>query len=238
MAGHSHAKNVANKKSAMDKKKAKIFLKIAKIISVAIKEGESNNPDLNPRLRLAMKMAQNANVPKDIINKAINTKHDPTKQIESILYEGYLDGVAILALAHTDNKSKTAPEIRFIFSRANGTIAEPNSVAFMFDKVSKVECDIPKGKEDDFLLDAASIGAIDVKGRVAKFPADMHHQAQIELEKNWPIILAELTYEPNTCATKGNLEGVLNLIEKLEENESIEACWHNYPIENQEEENN
>lgn len=229
MAGHSHAKNVANKKSAMDKKKAKVFMKIAKIISVAVKEGNSTNPEFNPKLRLALKMAQNANVPKDIVNKAINTKDDPNKKIETIMYEGYLDGVAIIALANTDNKNKTAPEIRFIFSRANGTIAEPNSVSFMFNKISRIECEVPEDKYEDFLLDAASIGALDVQENIAKFPPDMHHQAQISLEESWPITLAELTYEPNTFATQGNLESVEALIEKLEENECIEACWHNYP---------
>ncbi|WP_342261751.1 YebC/PmpR family DNA-binding transcriptional regulator [Alphaproteobacteria bacterium endosymbiont of Tiliacea citrago] len=228
MAGHSHAKNVAGKKNAMDKKRAKVFMKIAKIITVAVKEGSSNNPDFNPRLRLALKMAQNANVPKDIIKKAIETKIDPNEKVETIVYEGYLDGVAIIVLAHTCNKNKTAPEIRYIFSRANGSIAEPNSVVFMFNKISKVECEVPKDKEEDFLLDSASIGALDVSGNIAKFSVDMHNQAQVELEKNWPIIFAGITYEPNTCATKGSLEAVEALIEKLEENESVEACWHNY----------
>lgn len=229
MAGHSHAKNVANKKNAMDKKKAKIFMRIAKIISVAVKEGNSTNPDLNPKLRLALKIAQNSNVPKEIVKKAIDSKSDNDKKIETILYEGYLDGVAVMALAHTDNKNKTAPEIRFIFSRANGSIAEPNAVSFIFDKVSKIECEVSAEKEDDFLLDAASLGAIDVKGNVAVFPPEMHHQSQIELEKNWNITFAELSYIPNTYATKGNLENIEQLIEKLEENECIEACWHNYP---------
>lgn len=231
MAGHSHAKNVANKKNIMDKKKAKIFMKIAKIISIAVKEGNSTNPDFNPKLRLALKMAQNANVPKDIVKKAIESKSDNDKKIETILYEGYLDGVAIIALANTDNKNKTAPEIRFIFSRANGTIAEPNAVSFMFDKVSKIECEVSKEREDDFLLDSASLGAIDVMDNIAIFPTEMHHQSQLELEKNWNITLAELSYIPNTYTKKGNLKNIEKLIEKLEENDCIEACWHNYPIE-------
>lgn len=230
MAGHSHAKNVANKKNAMNKKKAKVFMKIARIITIAVKEGQSTNPDFNPKLRLALKMAQNANVPKDIIKKAIETKEDPNKKIETILYEGFLNGVAIIVLVNTENNKKTAPEIRFIFSRANGNIAEPNSVACMFDKISQIECNVPEEKEDDFMLDAASIGALDVQKNIAIFKPELHHQAQIELEKNWEIILAELSYKPNIYANKGDLESVEKLIETFEENECVEACWHNFPI--------
>jgi len=228
MAGHSHAHNVANRKNAVDRKKAKIFTRIAKLISIAIKQGKSNNPDMNAKLRLALKMAQNCNVPKDIITKALSTKKDSTNKIEEILYEGYIDGVAILALAQTDNKNKTAPEIRFIFSRENGSIAEPNSVSFMFDKIAKIECEVLNEQEENFMNDAIEAGANDVIQNIAFFSADKLHSAQLELEKKWNILLAELSYEPNTFATKGDFERVEKLIEKLEENESIQACWHNY----------
>lgn len=227
MAGHSHANNVKARKDAVNKKKAKIFTKIARIITIAVKEGGSSQASQNPKLRLALKMAQVANVPKEIIKKAIETKKN--EDTETILYEGYYKDVAILALAETTNKNKTAPEIRFIFSKHGGELKNPNSALAKFDKVAKIECQMNESEEELFFEKMIELGATNIINNIAFFPPEELHKAQEKIESaNFNISLAELCYTPNIYATQANLESLENLIEALENHENILACWHNY----------
>lgn len=138
MAGHSKWHNIQKRKGAVDTKRAKEFATIAKLIRIAVKEGGSDNPDFNPRLRLMMDKARAANMPNDKIKKAIlrgSGKSESGAQVQEVLYEGYgPEGVAILVQAVTDNPTRTSAEMKFIFSRNGGALAGPNAAQFMFTK--------------------------------------------------------------------------------------------------------
>lgn len=232
MAGHSHAKNVMHQKSAMDAKKAKVFTKIAKAIKVAVRLMNDNNEETNPRLRQVLKMAQNANVPKDIIKRALFNDNS-NKKFEEIIYEGYgPNGLAVLVKVLTDNKNKTASEIRTLFNKHNINIAEPNSVAFLFKNLSVIECIVDN--YDAFLEKCLELNAVDVFENIAYFQAESLHIAQTELEKHFKILNAELAYVAENLIeeTEEKQAEILKIIEKLEEDENVQNCWHNYKFQN------
>lgn len=227
MAGHSHAKNVMHRKAAQNNKKAKIFSKLSRAITIAVKLGGSNNPELNSKLKLALRVAQTAGVPKDIVKRAIE-KSAQAENEEEILYEGYAaGGIAILVEVLTDNKVRTASEIRSIFSKNGGVMAEPNSVAFMFDRVAQIECDVPEHEFDSFFEYAVEGNANEVIENMALFTPDQFHAAQEYLEAKWPVTNAELCYIPQNLIESDKSESFEKLINILEDNESVQNCWHN-----------
>lgn len=139
MAGHSKWNNIKNRKGAVDAKKAKEFADYSKQIRLAVKEGKSDKPDFNPRLRVVLEKARAANMPKEKITKAMQKGmgvSESGSQVHEVLYEGYgPEGVAVLVQAVTDNPTRTSAEMKFIFSRHNGTLAGPNAAQFMFEKL-------------------------------------------------------------------------------------------------------
>lgn len=138
MAGHSKWNNIKNRKGAMDSARAKEFAQIAKLIRIAVKEGKSDNPEFNPRLRLLLEKARAANMPKDKIERAIEHGQGKTKAgaaVQEILYEGYgPGGIGILVQAVTDNPARTSSELKFAFSRHSGSLASPNAAQFLFQR--------------------------------------------------------------------------------------------------------
>lgn len=139
MAGHSKWNNIKNKKGATDKKKGKVFAQLAKNIRTAVKEGKSADANANPALRLALDKARAANMPNENIKRAIERGSGIGKggALEEILYEGYGPlGVGFLLVVATDNKMRTASEIRMLFDKNGGSLGGPGSVAFMFDRVN------------------------------------------------------------------------------------------------------
>ena len=159
MAGHSHAKNVMHRKAAQNNKRSKVITKISHTIITAIKTGGGSDPETNSKLKFALKQAQAASVPKDVIKRALdNASNTDDKDLEEIIYEGYCNGVAILVVTITNNRNKTGPEIRAAFSKHGGSIGQPNTVAFMFDKLAHIECEIKKEQFDELFEDAISEG--------------------------------------------------------------------------------
>jgi YebC/PmpR family DNA-binding regulatory protein len=137
MAGHSKWNNIKNKKGALDKKRGKIFSQLSKNIRVAVKEGGSGEPSQNPALRLAIDKARAANMPQENIKRAIDRGLGIGKggQIEEVIYEGYgPHGVAFVVVAQTDNKARTAAEVRSLFSKNGGSLGGPGSAMFMFER--------------------------------------------------------------------------------------------------------
>lgn len=137
MAGHSQFKNIMHRKGAQDKKRAKVFTKVLREIYVAVKNGGAD-PDSNPKLRAALVSAREANMPKDNIERAISkaSGEDSGDDYIETRYEGYgPGGVAVIVECLTDNRNRTAPEIRSIFSKAGGNMGESGSVSFMFDRL-------------------------------------------------------------------------------------------------------
>lgn len=151
MAGHSQFKNIMYRKGAQDKKKAKIFTRLGREITVAVKEGKSTDVKANARLRLAIAQAKAQNMPKDNIEKAIaKALNNELNNAENITYEGYgPQGIAIIIEAITDNRNRTAPEIRSVFTKFKGTMGE--NVSFLFDYWALIEFENVKLTEDELM---------------------------------------------------------------------------------------
>ncbi len=140
MAGHSKWHNIKNKKGAEDAKRAQVFSQIGKMIRMAVKEGKSDKPEFNPALRTALEKAKQANMPKENIQRAIDRgmgRSASGAQIQEISYEGFgPGGVAIIAVALTDNPNRTSSDVKFAFSRAGGSLGSPGSATYLFKRDS------------------------------------------------------------------------------------------------------
>ena len=159
MAGHSKFKNIQYRKGAQDKKRAKQFAKIGREIQIAVKIG-GTDPESNPRLRLAITNARSVNMPKDNVDRAINKNNTEASDYSEVRYEGYGPfGTAFIVEALTDNKNRTASEIRSIFSKNGGNLGETGSVSFNFNKVGEIQ--IKKEIDDSALEDLLEHGLED-----------------------------------------------------------------------------
>jgi YebC/PmpR family DNA-binding regulatory protein len=164
MAGHSKWANIQHRKGRQDAVRSKLFSKLAKEITVAAKMGDPD-PDKNPRLRLAVKEAKSVSVPKDVIDRAIKKSlGGDAENYEEIRYEGYgPGGVAVIVEAMTDNRNRTASNVRSSFNKFGGNLAETGSVSFMFDRKGQVIYGIDAGDADIVFEAAIEAGAEDVE---------------------------------------------------------------------------
>src|SRR5690242_13565409 len=164
MAGHSQFKNIMHRKGRQDAAKSKMFSKLAREITVAAKLG-TPDPDMNPRLRLAVLAAKAQSMPKDNIQRAINkASGGDTENYEEVRYEGYgPGGVALIVEALTDNRNRTASNVRAAFTKAGGALGETNSVSFMFDRVGEIVYPASAGDAEKVLEAAIEAGADDVQ---------------------------------------------------------------------------
>ncbi|MBV9077039.1 MAG: YebC/PmpR family DNA-binding transcriptional regulator, partial [Methylobacteriaceae bacterium] len=164
MAGHSQFKNIMHRKGRVDAVRSKLFSKLAREITVAAKMGLPD-PNMNPRLRAAILAARAENMPKDNIERAIKkSQGGDAETYEEIRYEGYgPGGAAIIVEAMTDNRNRTASDVRSVFTKAGGNLAETGAVAFMFDRVGAVEFDAKVADADTMLEAAIEAGADDVE---------------------------------------------------------------------------
>ncbi len=163
MAGHSQFKNIMHRKGKQDAVRSKIFGKLAREITVAAKLGLPD-PNMNPRLRAAVIAARAENMPKDNIDRAIKkASGGDAENYDEIRYEGYgPGGIAVIVEALTDNRNRTAPEVRSYFTKVGGNLAETGAVSFMFQRVGAVIYDADKASADDMLEAAIEAGADDV----------------------------------------------------------------------------
>ncbi len=164
MAGHSKWANIQHRKGRQDKLRAKVFSKLSKEITVAAKMGDPD-PDKNPRLRLAVKEAKAVSVPKDVITRAIQKAiGSDAENYDEIRYEGYgPGGVAVIVEAMTDNRNRTASNVRSTFTKNGGNLGETGSVGFMFDRKGQVVYPVSAGSADDVMMAAIEAGAEDVE---------------------------------------------------------------------------
>ena len=165
MAGHSKFANIKHRKSGQDAKRAKLFTKLQREITVAAKIGQPD-PDFNPRLRSAIIEARSNNMPKDRIEGAIKkvTSGNDTENFEEMRYEGYASGgIAIIVEALTDNRNRTAGEVRSIFSKAGGSLGETGSVNFLFDHIGVIQFEAKVASEGEMLESVIEYGALDVE---------------------------------------------------------------------------
>ncbi len=233
MAGHSKFKNIQFRKGAQDKKRANQFGKIGREIQIASKLG-GPDPETNPRLRLAINNGRSVNMPKDNIERAINKNNTDTADYLEIRYEGYGPfGTAFIIEALTDNKNRTATEIRTIFSRNGGNLGETGSVSYNFDKVGEII--INSVLNDQTIESLIEIGVEDyvVENDTTCLYCKFENLFEVERfvqDKELKIEEAKLIWKPNMnveITSKEDLERLLKLSDELEENDDVQNCFSN-----------
>jgi YebC/PmpR family DNA-binding regulatory protein len=239
MAGHSQFKNIMHRKGAQDAKRGKIFTKLIRELTVAAKTG-SADPGSNPRLRAAMIAARQANMTKDTIERAIKRgaggADDTT--YEEVRYEGYgPGGVAVIVEALTDNRNRTAGDIRSTFTKMGGTLGETNSVSFMFDRVGIVRYPGASASEDDMLDAAIEAGADNVESdeqahEITCAP-DQLNAVRDALEARFGAPeRAKLGWKPQTQIAVADepAERLFKLLEALDDNDDVQTVIANYEV--------
>jgi len=242
MAGHSHAKNIMHRKGKSDAARSKVFSKLAREITVAAKLG-APDPAFNARLRLAVAAARAQSMPKDNIDRAIKkATGSDGENYESIRYEGYgPGGVAIIVEALTDNRNRTASNVRSTFSKNGGALGETNSVAFMFDRVGAISYPLKVGSADKVMEAAIEAGADDVEtdddeeegGHViyTSFEAMMEAAAALEKSLGEPESVKAVWRAQNNVPVDGDKGATLiKLIGILEDDDDIQDVYANYEM--------
>ena len=239
MAGHSKFKNIQYRKGAQDKKRAKQFAKIGREIQIAVKIG-GTDPESNPRLRLAITNARSVNMPKDNVDRAINKNNTEASDYSEVRYEGYGPfGTAFIVEALTDNKNRTASEIRSIFSKNGGNLGETGSVSFNFNKVGEIQ--IKKEIDDSALEDLLDHGLVDynIDDDVTYLYSSFEELATLEkilVEKKFDIESANIIWKPNLTVKiekKEDLEKLIILNEELEDNDDVQNCFSNLDFDSE-----
>ncbi|GGB28383.1 putative transcriptional regulatory protein YrbC [Lentibacillus populi] len=238
MAGHSKWKNIQRRKNAQDAKKGKIFMRHAKDIYMAAKAG-GGDPSTNATLRLTIDKAKADNMPNDNIDRAIKkaTGSLDGANYEEFTYEGYgPGGVAVIVNILTDNKNRTAAEVRHAFKKNGGNLGENGSVSFMFDRKGYIVIENEDGSisEDEITLEAIEAGADDIvveEGAYEIYTSPENFTAVCEhLRKNdYELADAEITLIPQTYSklAADDEQKMLNLIDVLEDNEDVQDIYHN-----------
>jgi len=237
MSGHSKWSSIKHQKGAKDAKRGALFTKLARAIQVAAKEG-GGDPEGNAALANAIQKAKDQSMPKDNIERAIakGTGSDSDADaFETVIYEGYgPGGVAFLVEALTDNRNRTGSEVRHIFSKQGGSLGEPGSVAWQFEKKGVVVVDAERYSEDD-LMAAIDAGAEDVVQdenvwEIVTAPADLQAVREALEAEGVEIQNAELTMRPTTTVDldEDATRKVLRLIEALDDQDDVNAVHANF----------
>ena len=239
MSGHSKWSQIKRQKGAADVKRGNLFTKAAREIVIAAKEG-GPDPDANFRLRLAMDRARGVNMPKDSIQRAIERGSGGGEgaQLESIVYEGYAPGgVSVMVEATTDNRNRTAGEVRAAFTRHNGKLGETGSVQWLFEQKGIIEVDAPLGKADPIELAAIDAGAEDVETEGALVtlytaPKDFERVKKALEGSGIKVASAELSMRPTSTVRVegGTAQTVIRLIEALEELDDVHKVHANFDV--------
>ena len=239
MAGHSKFKNIMHRKGAQDKKRAKIFSRLGREISVAVKEG-GPDPEKNIRLRSAVGSAKSLNMPKDNIERAIKKGegNDPDSNFEEVRYEGYgPDGVAIIVEALTNNKNRTAAEVRSTFSKYGGNLGETGSVSFGFKRLGSITLSKKNIKEEelfDFIVENGSedYELNDDEYNIYCDQKNLHQLNQKIVDKFGQTNFVGLIWKSDNDITvsKDKADILFKLLNILEENEDVQAVSSNFDV--------
>ena len=238
MAGHSKFKNIMHRKGAQDKKRSNLFSKLSREITVAAKMG-TPDPDMNPRLRLAVNTAKGQSMPKDNIQRAIDKASAADgENYEEVRYEGYgPGGSAIIVETLTDNRNRTATAVRTAFSKNGGNLGTEGSVAHGFERVGLIEYSADAGDEDTVFEAAMEAGAEDIEssedGHTIWTAPDGLHGVSSELEKALGEAKeVKLAWKPNLTVEMDEKGAgtLLKLIDTLEDDDDVQTVWGNYEI--------
>jgi YebC/PmpR family DNA-binding regulatory protein len=240
MSGHSKWHSIKHKKAIVDARKGQHFTKLARAITVAAREG-GGDPDANSALALAVQKARDASMPKDNIERAIakgTGEGGDGDQIETVLYEGYgPGGVALLIESVTDNRNRTGSEVRHLLSKHGGSLGEPGSVSYLFDKRGVIVADATRYDEDD-LIPAIDAGALDitVDGDVFEVitePGDLVAVRDALTQAGVDIESAEVAFLPRARVPveEADATKLLRLIDALEESDDVAAVNANFDVD-------
>jgi YebC/PmpR family DNA-binding regulatory protein len=240
MAGHSHWAGIKHKKAIVDAKRGKLWSKIARMIIVAAKNG-GGDPAANLTLRYAIDKAKSANMPKDTIEKAVKKGTGELSGVDyvDVLYEGYAPGgVAMMVEGLTDNRNRTAPEIKKIFERRGGSMGASGCVSYMFKKKGVIMVKAGAIGEDDLMDLALSAGAEDMQNTGAFFEITCDPSAYDELkaeleQKQIPLESAELSMVPDNTVEITDPEiaqRLMNLMEDFEDHDDVQEVYANFDI--------
>lgn len=239
MAGHSQFKNIMVRKGKQDAKRGKVFTKIIREIISAAKGG-APDPATNPRLRTAIIWAREENMPRDKIEAAIKrgSGNSEADNFETIRYEGYgAGGVAVIVQTLTDNRNRTAPDIRSTFVKNGGNIGDPGSVAFMFEYVGLILYAAASASEDTMLEAAIDAGADNCEstpeGHIITTSPEGFIGVRDALEKSFGVaVSAKLSWQPKITALVNEEQGkqILKLIETLEDNDDVQDVFTNVEL--------
>jgi YebC/PmpR family DNA-binding regulatory protein len=238
MAGHSQFKNIMHRKGRQDAAKSKLFGKLAREITVSAKLGLPD-PAMNPRLRAAIIAARAENMPKDNIDRAINSAGGgDAESYDEIRYEGYgPGGVAVIVEVLTDNRNRTAGEVRATFTKSGGNLAETGAVSFMFDRVGVVEYDAKVASADAMLEAAIEAGAEDVVSSDGGHEIYTTQESLREVAKALEAKFGEarkaaLVWKPQNTVTVNDEQGekLFKLIETLNEHDDVQSVYANFEV--------
>ena len=238
MAGHSKWANIQHRKGRQDAVRSKLFSKLSKEITVAAKMGDPD-PEKNPRLRLAVKEAKQNSVPKDVIDRAIKkSTAGEGDDYEEIRYEGYgPSGIAVIVEAMTDNKNRTASNVRSIFSKHGGNLGETGSVGFMFERKGEIIFPSEVGDDDTVMMAAIDSGAEDVEsskdGHIIWCIDTNLSEVAAALESDLGESQStKLIWQPNTT-TELDLEGMqklMKLVDALDDDDDVQRVTTNFEV--------
>lgn len=235
MAGHSKWANIQHRKGRQDAARSKLFSKLSKEITVAAKMGDPD-PEKNPRLRLAVKEARANSVPKDVIERAINKSTADTADYEEIRYEGYgPNGVAVIVEAMTDNRNRTASNVRSLFTKNGGNLGETGAVSFMFDRMGEVIYPASVGDADTVMMAAIEAGAADVESSEDEHVIYCADVDLSEVSNALETTLGEststkLVWRPQTTTELQleDMQKLMKLIDALEDDDDVQRVTTNF----------
>ncbi len=244
MSGHSKWNNIKRKKEKTDAAKAKIFTKMGREIAVIVKAG-GPNPLENSKLKDAIAKAKAANVPNDNIERIIKKAAGESggNEYEELIYEGYgPSGVAVVVETLTDNRNRTAGDVRHYFDKCGGNLGQSGSVMFMFDRKGIIEIEAEGHDEDEVMEAALEAGAEDFNFdgdvfEISTAPNDLGAVRDALEEKGYSFLSAEVQYVPKTTTEitdPDSAEKMEKLIDMLEDNDDVQAIWHNWEMPEEE----
>lgn len=244
MSGHSKWSTIKRKKEKTDQQRAKIFTKIGRELAVVVKNG-GPDPNVNSKLKDVIAKAKAANVPNDNIDRIIKKAagEGDTNHYEDIVYEGYgPSGVAVVVEALTDNRNRTAGDLRHYFDKFGGNMGQPGSVMFLFNRQGVITIDA-EGLDEDTVMEAAlEAGAEDFSAdsdvfEIATDPNELGTVRDALEAAGYSFLSAEVAYIPSTTTVLSDPEDVAKmekLIDILEENDDVQAIWHNWEMPDEE----
>lgn len=240
MAGHSHWAQIKHKKAKIDAQRGKLFAKLIREITVAVRAG-GPNPDTNPRLRTAIENAKKANMPMETVERAIKkgTGELSGENYEEVIYEGYgPNGVAIMVIAASDNKNRTTSEIRHIFSKYGGNLGSSGCVSYLFERVGLIQAYAQSMSEEEIYEKAIDCGAQDLELNESTIliytsPESLYVVKECAEKNSINIEKAEITFKPISTVKVEDAETakkILKLLDALDDLDDVQSVISNFDI--------